>query len=134
MTCSPSACAWIAPPPVAQGKGMLSALDPLGVPVAWDVVSGQQADAPRYIPAIARVREGLRPRGLLYVGDCTMGALEPRAAVQAGGAYDRCPLSEVQVPPTVLATDLAPVWTGAQRLPPVYRVPADGRQELIAEG
>jgi transposase len=121
-------------PDLPQVKVMLSALDPLGLPVATDVVSGQRADDPLYIPAIARVREGLRQRGLLYVGDCKMGALETRAVVQAGGDYYLCPLSELQVPPTVLATYLAPVWTGAQRLIPVHRVPADGRQELIAEG
>jgi transposase len=121
-------------PDLPQVKVMLSALDPLGLPVATDVVSGQRADDPLYIPAIARVREGLRRRGLLYVGDCKMGALETRAVVEAGGDYYLCPLSELQVPPTVLATYLAPVWTGAQRLTPVHRVPADGRQELIAEG
>src|SRR5215510_2217614 len=121
-------------PDLPQVKVMLSALDPLGLPVATDVVSGQRADDPLYIPAIARVREGLRQRGLLYVGDCKMGALETRAVVQAGGDYYLCPLSELQVPPTGLATYLAPVWTGAQRLTPIHREPANGRQELIAEG
>jgi transposase len=121
-------------PDLPQVKVMLSALDPLGLPVATDIVSGQRADDPLYIPAIARVREGLGHRGLLYVGDCKMGALETRAVVQAGGDYYLCPLSELQVPPTVLATSLAPVWTGAQRLTPIHRLPANGRQELIAEG
>jgi transposase len=121
-------------PDLPRVKVMLSALDPLGLPVATDVVSGQRADDPLYIPAIARVREGLGQRGLLYVGDCKMGALETRAVVQAGGDYYLCPLSELQVPPTVLVTYLAPVWTGAQRLTPIHRVPANGRQELIAEG
>jgi transposase len=39
-----------------QVKGMLSALDPLGLPVATDVVPGQRANDPLYIPAIMRVR------------------------------------------------------------------------------
>ena len=64
---------------------MVSALDPLGMPVATDVVPGQRADDPLYIPAITRVREGLGRCGLLYVGDCKMGALETRAFIHAGG-------------------------------------------------
>jgi transposase len=121
-------------PDLPQVKVMLSALDPLGLPVATDVMPGQRADDPLYVPAIARVREGLGQRGLLYVGDCKMGALETRAFVQAGGDYYLCPLSELQVPPTVLANYLAPVWTGDQRLTPIHRVQANGQQELIAEG
>jgi hypothetical protein len=46
-------------PDLPQVKGMLSALEPLGLPVATDVSPGQQADDPLYVPAIARVREGL---------------------------------------------------------------------------
>jgi transposase len=46
-------------PDLPQVKVMLSALDPLGMPVATDVVPGQRADDPLYIPAIARVREGV---------------------------------------------------------------------------
>jgi transposase len=84
-------------PDLRQVKVMLSALDPLGMPVATDVVAGQRADDPRSVPAIARVREGLGRHGLLSVGDCNMGALETRACLQAGGDYYLCPLSELQV-------------------------------------
>ena len=48
---------------------MLSALDPLGLPVVTDVLPGQRADDPLYVPAITRVRESLERRGLLYVGE-----------------------------------------------------------------
>jgi transposase len=64
---------------------MVSVLDPLGMPVATDVVPGQRADDPLYVPAITRVRESLGRRGLLSVGDCTMGALETRAFIEMGG-------------------------------------------------
>jgi transposase len=121
-------------PDLPQVKVMLSALDPLGMPVATDVVAGQRADDPLYVPAITRVREGLKRCGLLYVGDCKMGALETRAFLQAGGDYYLGPLSELQVPPTVLAAYLAPVWRGEQVLTPIARVQANGEQELIAEG
>ena len=96
-------------PDLPQVKVMLSALDPLGMPVATDVVPGQRADDPLCVPAITRVREGLGLRGLRYGGDCKMAALEPRAFLHAGGDYYLSPLSERQLPPTILADDLAPM-------------------------
>src|SRR6266516_6009712 len=80
-----------------QVKVMVSSLDPLGLPVATDVVPGQRADDPLYVPAITRVRASLGRRGLLYVGDCKLGALATRAFIQAGGDYYLCPLSEIQL-------------------------------------
>src|SRR5215475_12421944 len=117
-----------------QVKIMVSALDPLGMPVATDVLPGQRADDPLYIPAITRVREGLRRRGLLYVGDCKVGALETRAFIQAGGDTYLCPLSETKLPPAILADSLTPVWTGEQPLRLIHRTPPGGPPELIAEG
>jgi transposase len=52
-------------PDLPQVTSMVSALDPLGMPVATDIVPGQRADDPLYRPAIARVREGLGRRGRL---------------------------------------------------------------------
>src|SRR5215831_8143825 len=101
-------------PDLPQVKVMLSVLDPLGLPVATDVVSGQRADDPLYLPAIARVRQGVGRRGLLDVGDCKMGALETRAWIQAGGDCYRCPLAEVQLPPAMLAGYVEPVAMGQQ--------------------
>jgi transposase len=121
-------------PDLPQVKVMVSALDPLGMPVATDVIPGQRADDPLYLPAIARVQESLGRRGLLYVGDGKMGALETRAGLQAEGDYYLCPLAERQLPPTVLADYLAPVWTGEQGLTKVHRPQQDGTPELIAEG
>src|SRR6266511_3081989 len=96
-------------PPV---KVMVSALDPLGRPVATAVVPGQRADDPWSGPAITRGRESLGRHGLLDVGDCKMGASESRAFVPAGGDDYLCPLSELQMPPAVLAAYVAPVGTG----------------------
>jgi hypothetical protein len=50
-------------PDLPQVKVMLAALDPLGLPVATDVVPGPRADDPLYGPAIVRVQ------GLLAVHD-----------------------------------------------------------------
>jgi transposase len=121
-------------PDLPQVKVMLSVLDPLGLPVATDVVPGQRADDPLYLPAIARVRVSVGRQGLLYVGDCKMAALETRASLQAGGDYYLCPLSELQLSPTVLAGCVEPVSTGHQPLTRITRLTATGKRQHIADG
>ncbi len=121
-------------PDLPQVKIRRSALDPLGMPVATDVVPGQRAADPVYVPAITRVRASLGRRGLLYVGDCKMAARETRAFLQAGGDAYRCPLAEVQLPPAVLESYLLPVWTEQQPLSRITRVSASGQRAHIADG
>lgn len=82
-----------------QLKVMLSALDPLGLPVVTQVVGGKAADDPLYLPAIKQVSQSLPEHGVLYVGDCKMAALTTRAYVQAQGDYYLCPLAQTQLPP-----------------------------------
>jgi transposase len=62
-----------------QIKMMIGSLDPLGMPLATDVVSGACADDGLYLPIIERIRTGLPTTGLLFVGDCKMSALDTRA-------------------------------------------------------
>jgi len=121
-------------PDLPQVKVVLSTLDPLGMPVATQVVSGEKADDPLYIPAIDQVREGVGRRGLLYVGDCKLMSLETRAHLQAGGDGYLGPFSLVQIPQETLDDYLQPVWTQEQPLTAVYRGRADGEQEQIATG
>jgi transposase len=121
-------------PDLPQVKVVLSTLDPLGMPVATQVVSGEKADDPLYIPAIDQVRAGLGRSGLLYVGDCKMMALETRAHLQRGGDYYLGPFSATQIPQAMLDEYLRPVWAEEQPLTPVYRSGTDGKKEKIAEG
>ena len=86
-------------PDLGQLKIALASLDPLGMPLATEVLSGECADDPVYEPIIARVRDGLGKTGLLYVGDCKMAALQTRASIQCHRDFYLCPLSAVQVPP-----------------------------------
>ena len=65
-------------PDLPQVKVMLATLDPLGLPLVTQVVSGAKADDPLYIPAIDQVRTSVGRRGLLYVGDCKLMALATR--------------------------------------------------------
>jgi len=62
-----------------QIKVMIGSLDPLGMPLATDVLSGERADDGLYLPIMERVRTGLQTPGLLFVGDCKMSALDTRA-------------------------------------------------------
>ena len=121
-------------PDLPQVKVVLSTLDPLGMPVATQVVSGEKADDPLHIPAIDQVREGVGRRGLLYVGDCKLMSLETRAHLQAGGDFYLGPFSLVQIPQETLDAYLQPVWTEEQPLTVVYRSRAEGEQEPIATG
>ena len=121
-------------PDLPQVKVLLATLDPLGLPVATEVLSGERADDPLYTPAIGRVRLSLRRRGLLYLGDCKMAALATRASLQQAGDFYLCPLPATQVPPAVQAAYVAPVTALTQTLTPLSRTAADGTTAVIAHG
>jgi transposase len=121
-------------PDLPQLKVMLSALDPMGLPLATRVVAGQVADDPLYLPAVRQVSASLQEHGLLYVGDCKMAALETRAFLQAQGDYYLCPLASKQMPEQLLNAYLQPVWNGECSLIAVERANEQGAVELIAEG
>src|SRR6266851_8851590 len=91
-------------PALRQIKAMMATLDPLGLPLALEVVSGEQADDPLYIPAIDRVLACLVQTGLLFVGDCKMSALATRAHLQACGQYYVTPLALVGETAEVMPT------------------------------
>ncbi len=55
-----------------QIKVMSGALDPLGMPLATEVVSGERADDGLYAPVISRISAILQQEGVLYVGDCKL--------------------------------------------------------------
>jgi len=121
-------------PDLPQLKVMLSALDPLGMPLVTQVVSGERADDPLYIPVIQQVSASLGEHGLLYIGDCKMAAIGTRAFIQAQNDYYLCPLSEKQMPKELLAVYLRPVWQEEQALTAVTRTGLDGEVETLATG
>jgi transposase len=75
-----------------QIKVMTGSLDPLGMPLATDVLSGERADDGLYIPLIERIAAGLNTPGLLFVGDCKMSALATRAHVAGRQHFYLSPL------------------------------------------
>jgi transposase len=104
------------------------------MPLATDVVSGERADDPLYMPCIGRVQESLGRHGLLYVGDCKMASRATRACLASQGDFYLCPLPALQLAEDELAQALEALWSGQQTLTPVYRERANGEPELIAQG
>jgi transposase len=121
-------------PDLPQVKVMQAVLDPLGMPLATDVVSGERADDPLYIPCIQRVQNSLGRSSLLFVGDCKMAAHDTRAFIALAGDYYLCPLPQVQLSGGELEEALEPVWSGEQALSEVFRAPEPGDPKLIAQG
>jgi transposase len=121
-------------PDLPQVKVMLATLDPLGMPLVTQVVSGEQADDPLYIPAIEQVRMGVGRRGLLYVGDCKLMALATRAHLVAGGDHYLAPLALTHLPQAAIDAYLQPVWAQEQVLTAIYRDQPSAPPVKIAEG
>jgi transposase len=121
-------------PDLPQVKVMQAVLDPLGMPLATDVVSGERADDPLYMPCIERVQASLGQRGLLYVGDCKMASHETRARIATAGDFYLCPLPQVQLAEGEFDAALEAIWRGVHTLRTVVREGPQGKAELIAEG
>src|SRR6266849_3200277 len=121
-------------PDLPQVKVMQAVLDPLGMPLATDVVSGERADDPLYLPCIERVQASLGRHGLLYVGDCKIASRDTRARIAAAGDVYLCPLPQVQLAEGECEAALEAVWKGEHALSSVVREGPQGQPELIAEG
>ena len=121
-------------PDLPQIKIALATLDPFGVPLASEVLSGEKADDPVYVPLIDRVHQGLARTGLLYVGDCKMAAEKTRAHIQAQGDWYLCPLSALHVPPATLAQNLEAYLAAGLPLIQVVREAETDQPKCIAQG
>jgi len=121
-------------PDLAQVKIMLASLDPLGWTEASQVVAGNEADDPLYEPAIKQVRNILDKEGVLYVGDCKMGASSIRASIKKANDYYLMPLSATIVTEEVLDAYLTPVGSSSRIIEPIYRFHDNGGMEKIAQG
>ncbi len=121
-------------PSLPQVKVMVAALDPLGLPVATQVVAGHRADDPLYIPAIEQVLKVIDGVGLLFVGDSKMSALGIRAHLERLGQQYLCPLALTGNSAPELAQWVTAVADGEQELHCVYGKNAEGDRTLLAQG
>jgi transposase len=124
-----------------QFKLMLASLDPLGLLLALDVVSGNRADDPLYVPCYQRVKDMLKQNGLLIVGDSKMSAISTRTAIVAGDDYYLTPLPHEKSEPDLLDALLVQFQASQEKLTAVFLpadVPNDGSDPdsklAIAEG
>jgi len=119
-----------------QIKLMTASLDPLGLPLATTVVSGEQADDGLYLPLLERLDPRLKKPGLLVVGDCKMSALDIRAYLSARQQVYLSPL-----PLTGATAQQMPQWISqgiakdkAGELERVFRPHDQGQDVLVAQG
>lgn len=115
-------------------KVMVASLDPLGMPLATHVVSGEQADDGLYLPLFEQVRQTLDAQGLLWVGDCKMSALSIRAQIQQTQHYYLTPLARVGTVPALLATELTQAINSQTPRISVKRPDKKGQLQEIVTG
>ena len=104
------------------------------MPLATEVVSGNRADDPLYVPCIERVQASVGRRGVLSVGDCKMASRQTRAWLATQEAYYLCPLPPVPLAEGELATALTALEQGEVALSPVDRESPGGESKQSAAG
>ena len=121
-------------PDLAQLKLMAAVAQPTSQMVACDVVAGNSADDPLYLPLIRRVREQLGRKGLLYAGDCKMAALETRAELAAHGDFYLMPLPRTGEVAAQWDTWIEQALAKPEQLKSLSRPGEDDRPEVFARG
>jgi transposase len=117
-------------PDLRQFKAVLGTLDPVGLPLATAIVSGEQADDPHYLPIWHRLVAVIGHTEFLTVGDCKLASLANRAQIQAGGGWYLTPLPMTGNTPAELQAWVLkpPSEPQAIRLPdPARRTPPVGQ-------
>ena len=121
-------------PSLAQVKVMMATLDPLGLPLVTQVVAGNSADDPLYVPAVDRVLQIIEGVGLLFVGDCKMSALSIRAHIHQRGQHYLCPLAQTGKTGQEMVTWIEAAHSGQHPMETVVVENEQGERRLLAEG
>jgi transposase len=121
-------------PDLRQVKVMMGALDPLGLPLATDVVSGERADDGLYVPVIDRIVTTLAAVGLLFVGDCKMSAWATRVHLRVRQQHYLAPLALVGETPRDLRSWVQVARSGAQPLTEIRAPEAEAGDAPLAVG
>lgn len=121
-------------PGLLQVKVMQGVLDPLGLPLATDVVSGEQADDRLYRPLIERMLTCLTQAGLLFVGDCKLSALATRAYLRGRGHHYLAPLALVGDTAAEMRAWVQEALNENQPLTPIALVDDLGPAQPVVQG
>jgi transposase len=121
-------------PDLPQLKLMAAVAQPTSQLVACDVVAGNNADDPLYLPLIRRVRQQLGRKGLLYAGDCKMAALETRAEVAAHEDFYLMPLPRTGEVAQQWDAWIEQALAKPEQLQPLSRPGEDDSPEVFARG
>jgi transposase len=121
-------------PDLRQVKVMMGALDPLGLPLATDVVSGERADDGLYVPVIERIVTTLATVGLLFVGDAKMSAWATRVQLRARHQHYLAPLALVGETPRELRSWVQTALSGEQPLTAIQVPDAEEGAAPLAVG
>ena len=119
-------------PDLPQLKLMAAAAQPSSHLLACDLVPGNSADDPLYLPLIRRVRQQLRGQGLLYVGDSKMSALATRAELAAEKDYYLMPLPRTGEHAEQIEAWIEEAAEGQQRLQNLTRLNEEGTKVVFA--
>jgi transposase len=114
-----------------QYKLMLASLDPLGLPIVVDIEPGNVADDPLYVPSYRRLKQIIKEKGLLVVGDSKMSAIGTRAEIVGGQDYYLTPLAWLKDEPDLLDQLLSKWQAAGEVATPIFLpqdMPADGRE------
>jgi transposase len=121
-------------PDLPQLKLMAAAAQPSGQLIACDMVPGNTADDPLYVPMVERVRACLGRKGLLYVGDCKMAALATRADLAGQGDFYLMPLPLTGETQTEFASWIEAVVQQRQAVIDLERLTDEDEREVFAVG
>jgi len=121
-------------PNLPQIKTMMASLDPLGMPLATLVVSGENADDGLYLPAFEQVTSTLNEPELLCVGDCKMSAIQTRASIHCAHHYYLTPLSRVGTVPQQLEEWIAQAQKGSLESIQITRSLENGTSKFLGTG
>lgn len=117
-------------PDLAQYKVMLATLDPMGLPMASLIVSGEKSDDGLYIPTIKRSQRIVGQGGYLYVGDSKLSALENRAFIANSDDYYLTVLPRRHQGDDEIRPWLDPVLDGTQGIS-IVKISKDERNSEI---
>jgi len=121
-------------PGLRQIKVLAGALDPLGLPLITEVLSGERADDKLYVPAADRIVKIIKKPGLLFVGDCKMSAAETRRHIHDLGHHYLTPLSMVGNNRENAEEWIQTALNSPEKLTAVYIKDQKGKDVLPAKG